>query len=1417
MSLWAQLSSPEVPRVHRVLTMASAWEKNYHHSDLEKAAAFLPSLLTGSSFRSTDHDQTVHGVLLFADVSGFTTLTEKFIQKRGKDRGTDELAQTLNEYLCDILGEFLVFGGDILKFAGDAVLVLWRTTPRELARTISLVLHCSLQIQKKYRRRETDVGQEVQLKIGVSAGTMSLSIFGDRRRQHLCLFGQGVGEVNEAEELAGAGDIVLSATAWEVCEQHRLRTKHLAGQRAVKGQPLLCNSSSSHASSDHPPFLSSAAMRPALLLSSDPSAEKAYRKYIPAAALGKLDERVPLQLFSELRPVTIIFIQLVMLEILSPHKGKINKVLLCDKGCTFLCVLGLTGNKLPSESIRALQCALQIYNACSTMLGEREAVSVAVTSGTTFCGVIGHPLRHEYTVIGQKVNLAARMMGHYPGLVSCDAVTYAASRLPPYYFRELPEREMKGISQPGPVYQYMGITEEGIFGLGLPKKRSEYVPLLGRKQETDLFVGCLTAYRDFGQGNILAFEGTTGSGKSHLLAELASLGQGAGHRVVSMELLEIHVRQSFSALRTLMARTLGLQDCGSCIKRQRLLKRRLQGTIDESSYCLLNDIFLVEFPLSDKVRKMRETERKMELHSTWRKVLEKMLGGEFGIFVIDNAHFIDPASWSIMSAVLQNVSLFMVMSLAPGYARTESFHKAAADSTTSQKITYIHLDKLNTSAVVQKVCKDLGGFSISKDLERVVSMELLEIHVRQSFSALRTLMARTLGLQDCGSCIKRQRLLKRRLQGTIDESSYCLLNDIFLVEFPLSDKVRKMRETERKMELHSTWRKVLEKMLGGEFGIFVIDNAHFIDPASWSIMSAVLQNVSLFMVMSLAPGYARTESFHKAAADSTTSQKITYIHLDKLNTSAVVQKVCKDLGGFSISKDLESRVSPDFLFALLLCRFLMQRSSGIPYYCEELLRCLHSNNMLLFCPQRAGKAEEDWEGLITSAAEASSLAETGSSNMKSDGRVCTIRPGVNLENTVLPVPLKEIALTQLDQMKPLKQMILKFAAVIGPVFTTQLLSHILPTGARQQMNPLLDMLVSEKILRWLKTQEAPEDVRHPPERPATSWHAESGVQTTEQPSGALAFCVPLLQEAAYELWPRRQRVALHRKCAAFLQQHAHRCGSCGQGEFVACHRFAVTSSQEGGSCRDPADQGNLRSWEALVLTGEQLRRERIHAAGGTLMAERNQRTDLPSETNGKPNGDCSCQAIVESVLVPLARHCLAAGDAGRAFYYLLESAAGYLHVSNSHMALMKLNEAEVLRKTKEIVTARFEEAIFFSLKGEVCCHMNRLKLAKKMIRKALSLLKRHFPRSSLGAFIKSQVEKLPCAAFVRRAASLPQEIRRKRLASLLRQSCCLSLLEQVFRLEGTSRGRRFSDLAARMKANTDREADSYQAADSGHP
>lgn len=125
------------------------------------------------------------------------------------------------------------------------------------------------------------------------------------------------------------------------------------------------------------------------------------------------------------------------------------------------------------------------------------------------------------------------------------------------------------------------------------------------------------------------------------------------------------------------------------------------------------------------------------------------------------------------------------------------------------------------------------------------------------------------------------------------------------------------------------------------------------------------------------------------------------------------------------------------------------------------------------------------------------------------------------------------------------------------------------------------------------------------ERPSTS------KETTEQQAGVLAFCAPLLREAAYELWPKRQRASTQRKCAAFLEKHAHKCRSCHGGDFVAFHRFAVPGPQDRENCQGSADEDDWHSWEALVLAGEQLKKDRTHTPEGRLCAVL--RSPLPLE------------------------------------------------------------------------------------------------------------------------------------------------------------------------------------------------------------
>lgn len=51
--------------------------------------------------------------------------------------------------------------------------------------------------------------------------------------------------------------------------------------------------------------------------------------------------------------------------------------------------------------------------------------------------------------------MAARLMMHYPGRVSCDPETFHHSKLPRHFFRELPHKEMKGVRNAGVIQEFV--------------------------------------------------------------------------------------------------------------------------------------------------------------------------------------------------------------------------------------------------------------------------------------------------------------------------------------------------------------------------------------------------------------------------------------------------------------------------------------------------------------------------------------------------------------------------------------------------------------------------------------------------------------------------------------------------------------------------------------------------------------------------------------------------------------------------------------------------------------------------------------------------------------------------------------------------------------------------------------------------
>ena len=93
-----------------------------------------------------------------------------------------------------------------------------------------------------------------------------------------------------------------------------------------------------------------------------------------------------------------------VVRVVQRYDGYLNKVDMGDKGSKYIVLFGAPVAHEDDEE-RALRCALEL-----TQSGTEEPPHIGVNTGFVFCGQVGSAARQEYTVMGDPVNLAARLM-----------------------------------------------------------------------------------------------------------------------------------------------------------------------------------------------------------------------------------------------------------------------------------------------------------------------------------------------------------------------------------------------------------------------------------------------------------------------------------------------------------------------------------------------------------------------------------------------------------------------------------------------------------------------------------------------------------------------------------------------------------------------------------------------------------------------------------------------------------------------------------------------------------------------------------------------------------------------------------------------------------------------------------------------
>lgn len=224
-----------------------------------------------------------------------------------------------------------------------------------------------------------------------------------------------------------------------------------------------------------------------------------------------------------------IFNKLLVYRIVSSHDGNVNKTALFDKDIMFLVIFGLRGMKHELESRVALRCAADLLETFESW-PEILSVSIGVTSGMTYCGVVGHSLRREYSVISVTVNKAARLMMAYPRFVSCDCESLLQSKLDMKHFTALPKIKLKGFRDDIVAYKFKELIEK----MELEEPIAYTYPMLGRTEimslSQKLIIAAILNYNQSGnksfpdssRNSCLLIKGETQLGKSRVLNEIYS-------------------------------------------------------------------------------------------------------------------------------------------------------------------------------------------------------------------------------------------------------------------------------------------------------------------------------------------------------------------------------------------------------------------------------------------------------------------------------------------------------------------------------------------------------------------------------------------------------------------------------------------------------------------------------------------------------------------------------------------------------------------------------------------------------------------------------------------------------------------------------------------------------------------------------
>lgn len=548
--------------------------------------------------------------------------------------GPEELSDILDMTFGALLTVAQIDGVDLVKWGGDAVLLLFRGGDH--AMRAARAAYRMRRILRGVGRTQASAGQvNLRMSVGINSGRFHFFLVGDPAlHRELIISGPGASVTAKMESVASAGQIMVSDATAALLHPTSVGAD-MSGGRLLRSAPVLPDLAVPDGADDD------IDVRPVL--------PPPVRAHLLSAAGA-----------SEHRPVAVAFIQFSGTDALIGETGAGAAVDAFDEcvrnvqdacashGVSFLeSDINRDGGKFmlaagaPRSNgddcdrlLRAVQLAIQRQG--------RLPLRAGVNYGRVFAGDFGPRFRRTYSIKGDPINAAARVMAHADsGTVLVTNEVMGRSRTP---FVTQPVAPFMVKGKANPIHAVVLGAPQGERETGISDEADG--PFVGRDAELLALRDALGRAR-LRRGTLVEVIGEPGMGKSRLVQEV--LREAADLVVVVGPSGSYESKIPYSPFRTLLRDLLGIGPLADAPA----IATRLAERVEVNAIHLLPWLPLLGVVLNTELAPTRETD---ELDERFRRARPEEVVVEFlglvlptpTLLVFENTHLMDDASADLL-------------------------------------------------------------------------------------------------------------------------------------------------------------------------------------------------------------------------------------------------------------------------------------------------------------------------------------------------------------------------------------------------------------------------------------------------------------------------------------------------------------------------------------------------------------------------------------------------------------------------------------------------------------------------------------------------------------------------------------------------------------------------------------------------